>query len=146
MDEDIQELETEETQSHPSTEVAKDNWEKHEEVVASYVNLKWGLETFNKASGGSLTFDFSGLKSLVESLKAIIDAQNDHLATWAKSSSNLAWSVGQTPPSSSVPTTTLALTEGPTTIRGRILLILPLKNLILTLRGEKADMETKEAV
>ncbi|GJR56559.1 retrotransposon protein, putative, ty1-copia subclass [Tanacetum coccineum] len=36
------------------------------------------------------TFDFSGLKSLVESLKAIVDAQNDHLATWAKSSSNQA--------------------------------------------------------
>ncbi|GKD87318.1 hypothetical protein Tco_1358472 [Tanacetum coccineum] len=48
MDEDIQELETKETQSHPSTEVAKDNSEKHEEVVASYVDLKWGLETFNK--------------------------------------------------------------------------------------------------
>ncbi|GKE45144.1 hypothetical protein Tco_1472428 [Tanacetum coccineum] len=53
---------------------------------------------------------------------------------------------GQTPPSSSVPTTTLALTEGLATIRGRILLILPLKNLILTLRGEKADMETEVGV
>ncbi|GJW16881.1 hypothetical protein Tco_0024317 [Tanacetum coccineum] len=40
------------------------------------------------------TFDFSGLKSIVESLKATMDSQNDHLATWAKSSTNLAWSVG----------------------------------------------------
>ncbi|GJV51372.1 hypothetical protein Tco_1447113 [Tanacetum coccineum] len=36
------------------------------------------------------TFDFFGLKSLVESLKAVVDAYNDHLAMWAKSSSNLA--------------------------------------------------------
>ncbi|GJX63520.1 hypothetical protein Tco_0296420 [Tanacetum coccineum] len=40
------------------------------------------------------TFDFSGLKSIVESLKATMDSQNDHLATWAKLSTNLAWSVG----------------------------------------------------
>ncbi|GJX24198.1 hypothetical protein Tco_0228643, partial [Tanacetum coccineum] len=97
------------------------------------------------------TFDFSGLKSIVESLKAVMDAQNDHLVTWAKSSTNLVWSVGprltkiehtqtmlqndisslkkdtseikntmteifnafkgQTLPSSSVPTTTLAVIE-----------------------------------
>ncbi|GJV40133.1 hypothetical protein Tco_1418573 [Tanacetum coccineum] len=40
------------------------------------------------------TFDFSSLKFIVESLKAVMDAQNDHLAKWAKSSTNLAWSVG----------------------------------------------------
>ncbi|GJV41767.1 hypothetical protein Tco_1420207, partial [Tanacetum coccineum] len=34
------------------------------------------------------TFDFFGLKSLVESLKAVVDAQNDHLATWVKSSTS----------------------------------------------------------
>ncbi|GKC23672.1 hypothetical protein Tco_1025822 [Tanacetum coccineum] len=32
------------------------------------------------------TFDFSGLKSLVETVKAALDAQNDHLETWAKHS------------------------------------------------------------
>nr|GFA09628.1 hypothetical protein [Tanacetum cinerariifolium] len=97
------------------------------------------------------TFDFSSFNSIVESLKAIVDAQNDHLAKWAKSSINLAWSVGprltniehtralmqteisslqkdtsdfkntiteilcafkgQSTPSSSVPKTTLAITE-----------------------------------
>nr|GEV03399.1 hypothetical protein [Tanacetum cinerariifolium] len=29
------------------------------------------------------TYDFSGLKSLVETVKAALDAQNDHLETWA---------------------------------------------------------------
>ncbi|GJR27213.1 hypothetical protein Tco_1103445 [Tanacetum coccineum] len=53
---------------------------------------------------------------------------------------------GQTPPSSSVPTTTLVITKGPTTIRGRNLLTLPIKNLLFTLRGEKANMDTDEAV
>ncbi|GJT03666.1 hypothetical protein Tco_0838128 [Tanacetum coccineum] len=36
------------------------------------------------------TFDFSGLKSLVETMKAALDAQTDHLATWAKSSTSMA--------------------------------------------------------
>ncbi|GKG18147.1 hypothetical protein Tco_0372445, partial [Tanacetum coccineum] len=40
------------------------------------------------------TFDWSGLRSIVESLNADVDAQNDHLSKWAKSSTNLAWSVG----------------------------------------------------
>ncbi|GKA90330.1 hypothetical protein Tco_0812200 [Tanacetum coccineum] len=44
---------------------------------------------------------------------------------------------GQTPPSSSAPTITLAITGGPTTIRGRILLTLPMKNLLLTPRRRK---------
>ncbi|GJS65213.1 hypothetical protein Tco_0679777 [Tanacetum coccineum] len=40
------------------------------------------------------TFDFSGLKSLVKTVKAALDAQNDHLETWAKSSISMAWNVG----------------------------------------------------
>nr|GEX80992.1 hypothetical protein [Tanacetum cinerariifolium] len=40
------------------------------------------------------TFDFFGLKSLVENVKATIDAYNDHLETWAKSSISMAWNVG----------------------------------------------------
>ncbi|GJZ73181.1 hypothetical protein Tco_0637327, partial [Tanacetum coccineum] len=40
------------------------------------------------------TFDFSRLKSLVENVKDALDAHNDHLATWAKSSTSMAWNVG----------------------------------------------------
>ncbi|GKA06916.1 hypothetical protein Tco_0686140 [Tanacetum coccineum] len=40
------------------------------------------------------TFDLSGLKSLVESIKAVLDAQNDHLATLAKSFTSMAWNLG----------------------------------------------------
>ncbi|GJS98318.1 hypothetical protein Tco_0819488 [Tanacetum coccineum] len=36
------------------------------------------------------TFDFSGLKSLVETMKATLDAHNDQLETWAKSSISMA--------------------------------------------------------
>ncbi|GJT74943.1 putative reverse transcriptase domain-containing protein [Tanacetum coccineum] len=44
------------------------------------------------------TFDLSGLKSLTESLKVVVDAQNDHLAKWTKSSTSMAWSLCNTPP------------------------------------------------
>ncbi|GKG12094.1 hypothetical protein Tco_0346331, partial [Tanacetum coccineum] len=40
------------------------------------------------------TFDFFGLKSLFENMKAALDALNDHLATWAKSSTSMVWNVG----------------------------------------------------
>ncbi|GJV13777.1 hypothetical protein Tco_1355318 [Tanacetum coccineum] len=125
------------------------------------------------------TFNFLGLKSIVDSLKAVVDAQNDHLSKWAESSASLAWSVGpqitrientqahihsyiaspkqdtseiknmmteifcafkgQSTPSSSVPTTTLALTKCPITVRGRVQLTLPpslLLKKLLILRGE----------
>ncbi|GJS61031.1 hypothetical protein Tco_0655815 [Tanacetum coccineum] len=40
------------------------------------------------------TFDFSGIKSLVETMKVSLDAQNDHLETWDKSSTSMALNVG----------------------------------------------------
>ncbi|GJX52161.1 hypothetical protein Tco_0280530 [Tanacetum coccineum] len=40
------------------------------------------------------TFDFSGLRTTVDSLNAAITAQNDHLAKWVEFSALLAWSVG----------------------------------------------------
>ncbi|GKG03251.1 hypothetical protein Tco_0310887, partial [Tanacetum coccineum] len=40
------------------------------------------------------TFDFSGLKSLVENVKATLDAHNDNLATRTKSATSMAWNVG----------------------------------------------------
>ncbi|GKC96812.1 hypothetical protein Tco_1162254, partial [Tanacetum coccineum] len=40
------------------------------------------------------TVDFSCLKSLVTNVKAALDPQNDHLETWAKSSTSMAWNIG----------------------------------------------------
>ncbi|GJW61907.1 hypothetical protein Tco_0111242 [Tanacetum coccineum] len=51
------------------------------------------------------SFDFSSLKLYVETLKAVVDAQNEHLATWAKSSNywgggeNFAHTATEEPPS-----------------------------------------------
>nr|GEX18942.1 hypothetical protein [Tanacetum cinerariifolium] len=39
-------------------------------------------------------FDFQGLKSSVESLQAAALRQDEHLASWAKSSNSLAWNLG----------------------------------------------------
>ncbi|GJY87767.1 hypothetical protein Tco_0502395 [Tanacetum coccineum] len=127
----------------------------------------------------NLGFDFLELKNVVESLQAATLRRDEHLATWAKSSTSMAWSLGprmtnieliqaaiqsdvsslkqdtseiksmmteifnafkghsSSAPSSSVPTTILAIAGGPTTVGGRILLTLPLKNLFLTLKGRK---------
>ncbi|GJS54617.1 hypothetical protein Tco_0627979 [Tanacetum coccineum] len=106
-------------------------------------------------------FDFQGLKSLVEFLHATALKQNEHLASWAKSSTSMASNLGprmtavessqaeirseisylkqdtseikftmteifqafkgqSSAPSSSVPHATLAITEGPTNVEGRI--------------------------
>ncbi|GJV95199.1 hypothetical protein Tco_1546776 [Tanacetum coccineum] len=40
------------------------------------------------------SFDFQGLKSLVESLQASALRQDEHLAEWAKSSTSMAWNLG----------------------------------------------------
>ncbi|GJV47429.1 hypothetical protein Tco_1437641 [Tanacetum coccineum] len=39
-------------------------------------------------------FDFQGLKSSVESLQAIALTQEEHLASWEKSSTSMAWNLG----------------------------------------------------
>ncbi|GKB37943.1 hypothetical protein Tco_0882885 [Tanacetum coccineum] len=67
-------------------------------------------------------------KSLVESLQAAALRQDEHLASWAKSSNSLAWNLGPrmtavfkgqaSTPLSSVPPTTLAIIELPATIKG----------------------------
>ncbi|GKF80736.1 hypothetical protein Tco_0239338, partial [Tanacetum coccineum] len=57
------------------------------EVVEAYTKNSNNLtELFTLVK----TFDFSSIKSIVESLKTAVDAQNDQLAKWAKSSTNLA--------------------------------------------------------
>nr|GEU56783.1 hypothetical protein [Tanacetum cinerariifolium] len=45
-------------------------------------------------NSSNITFDLSRLKSLVETIKAALDAQNDHLETWAKSSTSMDWNLG----------------------------------------------------
>ncbi|GJT48487.1 hypothetical protein Tco_0974644 [Tanacetum coccineum] len=189
--------------------LTEDQWEKHEEAAASYVDLKSEIEGFHDTAYkygkdvekilGSLkfiqdavkedpilnkkvikatevciknstnltelltlikSFEFQGLKSSVKSLQASALRQDKHLAAWAKSSTSMAWSLGprltnieltqaaiqsdisslkqytfeikfmmskifcafkgQTPPSSSVPTTTLAITRGSSNLEKEI--------------------------
>ncbi|GJR78264.1 hypothetical protein Tco_0149049 [Tanacetum coccineum] len=82
-------------------------------------------------------YDLPGLKTIVDPLQAIVTAQNDHLAKWAESFASmsrvqdifeiknmmtkiLCAFKGQSysTPSSNVPTSTLSITEGPTTVGG----------------------------
>ncbi|GJY61581.1 hypothetical protein Tco_0462238 [Tanacetum coccineum] len=104
------------------------------------------------------TFDFSGLKSIVKYLKAVVDAQNDHLVTWAKSSTNLVWSVGPRLTKIEHTQTMLqndisSLKKDTSEIKNMMTEIfcafkgqtLPSKPHSHTKR-EKADMDTKEAV
>ncbi|GKB62197.1 hypothetical protein Tco_0918383 [Tanacetum coccineum] len=74
------------------------------------------------------TFDFHGLKSTIDSLKVIVDAQNDHLVIWDKFSASLAWSVQQLLGESSAHTATITPTEETPSYT----------------EGKKADMETEE--
>nr|GEY43051.1 copia protein [Tanacetum cinerariifolium] len=71
-------------------------------------------------------FDFQGLKSSVESIQATALRQDEYLALWAN-----------------VPPTTLAIIKLPATIRGRMILRLTLKNLLLILRGHVAMEDDK---
>ncbi|GKA20038.1 hypothetical protein Tco_0699953 [Tanacetum coccineum] len=145
----------------------KDNWhplkdptlnKKVLEVHEAYTGISNNItELLSLAK----TFDFSCLKSLVETMKADLDAKIDHLATWAKYSTPMAWNVGSrlikiehtqalmkadlsslksdtleiksmmreiyqafkgqsSTPSSSMPQTTLAITEGPANVGGNV--------------------------
>ncbi|GJW54401.1 hypothetical protein Tco_0098486 [Tanacetum coccineum] len=104
-------------------------------------------------------FNLQGLKSLVDSLQASALRQDEHLAAWAKSEiSSLKQDTSEiksmmtkifkafkgqssSAPSSSVPTITLTITEGPATVGRRIYLILQpsflLKKPLLKLKGRK---------
>ncbi|GKB86172.1 hypothetical protein Tco_0958444, partial [Tanacetum coccineum] len=57
------------------------------EAIEAYIK---NLTTLAELLTLMKTFDFSSLKSLTESLKVIVDAQNDHFAKWAKSSTSMA--------------------------------------------------------
>ncbi|GJZ33227.1 hypothetical protein Tco_0578663 [Tanacetum coccineum] len=109
-------------------------------------------------------FDFPSLKTIVESLLAIVTAQNDHLAKWAESSASMAWSTDTanikaimtemfcafkwqpfSTPSSSAHKPTLALTRIPANLGGNSThhaTISPVEPS--QPEGEKAEMETEE--
>ncbi|GJU47680.1 hypothetical protein Tco_1217235 [Tanacetum coccineum] len=81
-------------------QVAEDNWEKHEETVASHADLKWSIDDFH-----ATTFkQYENTDAALRNYEMILDkfrtghaamtAQNDHLAKWAESSALMAWSVG----------------------------------------------------
>nr|GEW19332.1 reverse transcriptase domain-containing protein [Tanacetum cinerariifolium] len=61
------------------------------------------------------TFEFLGLITIVDFWNVDVTTQNDHLAEWVESSASMAWSSFSIP-SSSVPTTTLAITEASTKV------------------------------
>ncbi|GJR03287.1 hypothetical protein Tco_0526271 [Tanacetum coccineum] len=81
------------------------------------------------------TFDFSSLKSLTKSLKVDVDAP--HL--WPGLLRRLL-------PQAVCQQQHLLSLGVQQLLRGRILLTLPMNNILLTPRGEKADMDTDEIV
>ncbi|GKA58095.1 hypothetical protein Tco_0757283 [Tanacetum coccineum] len=186
-------------------EVVEDTWEKHEEVAASYANLKWGLkdfinisftkyentdvalrnfqqilnifktdhntglrrilknlkevqdavkedpalnkkvleatEAYTKNSTNLIelltlvtTFDFSGLRSIVESLNADMDTQNDHLAKWAN------------PLPQAVCPKQHLLSLKVQQLLGENLTHTAIKETPSYIEGENVDMDTKEVV
>nr|GEY70811.1 hypothetical protein [Tanacetum cinerariifolium] len=92
--------------------------------------------------------------------KKVLEATEEHLASWAKSSISMAWNLGHRIPAvekiyksfkgqssallSSVPQTTLAITKGPTNVKGKLLHRLTLKNLPLTLKGSMLGNEYRQ--
>ncbi|GKA06842.1 hypothetical protein Tco_0686066 [Tanacetum coccineum] len=165
MDENIQEPDIEETQTHHSTK----HTTKEHQILANLKEVqdavkedpalnKKVLEAYIKNSTNLTelltlvkTFYFSGLKSIVESLKTVVDAQNDHLDTWAKSSTNLAWSVG--PRLTKIKHTQALIQDDISSLKENTYKI-KRENFAHTTteeppsytEGEKADMDTKEAV
>ncbi|GJT32177.1 hypothetical protein Tco_0922596 [Tanacetum coccineum] len=84
------------------------------------------------------TLHKKGLQSSVASLQATATSQDKHLAESAKSSTSIAWNLGQSlAPSSSVPQTTLATIEGSANVGERMSHRLTLNNLLRTLRRSK---------
>ncbi|GJU85478.1 retrovirus-related pol polyprotein from transposon TNT 1-94 [Tanacetum coccineum] len=79
-------------------QVAKHNWEKHEEAATSYAELKWSIEDFHATT-------FQKYKNT----NAAVTAQNNHLARWVESSDSMAWSGG----SSAYATTISAFVPSP---------------------------------
>ncbi|GJW06763.1 hypothetical protein Tco_1569186 [Tanacetum coccineum] len=89
--------------------LTEDQQEKHKEAAVSYADLNASIKGYYEedADHQELTDTLEAvkedlvlnkkvlaLKSLVKTMKAALDAQNDHLETWAKSSTSMAWNLG----------------------------------------------------
>ncbi|GKE31261.1 hypothetical protein Tco_1450583, partial [Tanacetum coccineum] len=67
-------------------QVAEDNWEKHEEAVASYVDLKWSIEDFH-----TTTFrNYENTDASLRNYEKILDKfKTDHVIELNKILNNL---------------------------------------------------------
>ncbi|GKB69009.1 hypothetical protein Tco_0930421 [Tanacetum coccineum] len=149
--------------------IAKKQWEHHEEAVllkdinnavkddpAANQKINEATETFTRIFSNitevlSLVkgFDFSALMSTVRDLQAHALKQDEELAAWAKSSTNMAWTLafkGQpfSAPSGSV-TPTLALTHIPANVEGEYATNTATEELLLTPRGRLETQQCSQA-
>nr|GEU77598.1 retrovirus-related Pol polyprotein from transposon TNT 1-94 [Tanacetum cinerariifolium] len=129
-------------------QVAEDNWEKHEEVVASYADLKWSVDDFHATTFKQYentvaalrnyerildrvkTDHVTGLNRILNNLQEVQTVVKKDLAhkkkgleaakAYTKISTNLIelLTMSFSTPSSSVPKTTLAIIGGLTTVEG----------------------------
>ncbi|GKC25752.1 hypothetical protein Tco_1027902 [Tanacetum coccineum] len=104
--------------------ITEDNWEKHKDVAVNYVNLKASIDDYydeniahrdqtdknqnavkddsvinKKISEATESFtkfstNITDLQSSVNTLQAHALKQDEELAAWAKSSTNMAWNLG----------------------------------------------------
>ncbi|GJY80064.1 hypothetical protein Tco_0492815 [Tanacetum coccineum] len=169
--------------------ITEEQWAQHEEAVVSYANLKASIKGYyeenvdhrdqtdklkvleateaytanpyniTKLLSLAKTFDFSGLKFLVETVKAALDAQNDHFETWADLSSlksdtseiksmmteiYQAFKGQSLTPSSSMPQITLAITEGPANVGVENVTPVVTEEPPSHTEGETKDMKTQD--
>ncbi|GJW62802.1 hypothetical protein Tco_0112137 [Tanacetum coccineum] len=75
-------------------EAVKEDPALHKKVLEATEAYTTNSNNITELLSLAKTFDFFGLKSLVENVKAALDAHNDNLATWTKSSTSMAWNVG----------------------------------------------------
>nr|GEX66155.1 hypothetical protein [Tanacetum cinerariifolium] len=147
--------------------ITEDQWEKHEEAVVYYVNFKAFIDdyynkniahndpainkkideafkTLAKISTQTIvilssvrSFDFPALQSTFKHIQDHAFKQEEALAAWMKSSTNMAWNLGQSSlaPSSSV-TLTFALTDTPADVEGENATHTATKELPSHIKGE----------
>ncbi|GJV68939.1 hypothetical protein Tco_1484448 [Tanacetum coccineum] len=75
-------------------EAVKEDLTLHKKVLKATEAYTKNSNNITELLSLAKTFDFSGLKSLVENVKVALDAHNDNLATWTKSATSMAWNVG----------------------------------------------------
>ncbi|GJR88409.1 hypothetical protein Tco_0212420 [Tanacetum coccineum] len=114
----------------------KDQWEKYKEAAVSYADLMSEIKGFHNAAykvHRGTEDAFSTYEKLLVNFQAQYDTSEiKSMMTEIFKAFKVQYSSA---PSTSVQTTTLVITKGPTIIRGRILHMLLLKNLLRTLKG-----------